>query len=299
MSLRHTAALVGFLALSCGESAVDPTTLDDCRGLSEADAYACTEARFWVAFQERRDLRIATWTMFGDVFEEHAPGDPSLTEGRGNVMFRRGQLGMAIALEEDVGSDAITYIAQVGPDFETAEALDPDNSILVSWKASMAIALAHVTGDTDEAVRLYDEAEARIAADPLGNVPSISGTAIGLPLSTGVPQRVIAAIDAWSCTDADFCTQNTEHAPWALPGMAFHWADHYARVGDRETTVSYLENSRDSEGFAEWPWAYLVDDALADPDAYLARFAERGEEGSAFDLVYANQEYGCVICHAR
>ena len=295
---RFTSALLTLCLASGCQGGVDPTTLEDCRGLSEADAYACSEARFWVAFQTRRDLRVGTWTMFQDVVDEHAPGDAALAAPRGNVLFRRAQLGMAIALEEDVGSDAITYIAQVGPDFDAAEALDPDNVILVSWKASMAIALAHVTGDTDEAVRLYDEAEARIAADPLGNVPSISGTAIGLPLSTGVPQRVIAAIDAWECTDADFCMSNTEHAPWALPGMAFHWADHYARVGDRETTVAYLETSRDADGFAEWPWRYLVDDALEDPDAYLARFAERGEDGSAFDLVYANQDFGCVICHA-
>ena len=297
----RTTALSALLALalaSCGDPAVDPTTLEDCRGLDETDAYACSEARFWVAFQHERDQRLPVYAMFGDVLEEHAPGDPALSAERGNVFFRRGQLGMAIALEEHVGGDAITYIAQVGPDFDEAEVLDPDNFILVSWKASMAIAVAHVTGDNDEAVRLYDEAEARIAADPLGNVPSISGTAIGLPLATGVPQRVIAAIDAWTCTGADFCERNTEHAPWALPGMAFHWADHYARVGDRDTTVAYLEASKAAEGFDEWPWRNLVDDALADPDAYLANFAERGDEGSAFDLVYANQDYGCVICHA-
>ncbi|GAB5543085.1 MAG: hypothetical protein SangKO_028450 [Sandaracinaceae bacterium] len=300
MTRRATPLLFGLFALTCGLGCggVDPTTLEDCRGLSEADAYACSEARFWVAFQTRRDLRIPVYEMYGDVLDAHAPGDPALAVARGNVFFRRGQLGMAITLEEDVGADAIDYITRVGPDFEEAEALDPDNFILVSWKASMAIAVAHITGDDAEAVRLYDEAERRIAADPLGNVPSISGTAIGLPLSTGVPQRVIAAIDAWECTGADFCERNTEHAPWALPGMAYHWAEHYARVGDRDTTVAYLEVSRDAEGFERWPWRYLVDDALADPDALLARFAERGEEGSAFDLMYANQDYGCVICHA-
>lgn len=298
MTSRTALCLLALLALQCGGEGVDPTTLEDCRGISEADAYTCAEARFWVAFQTRRDLRIPVYEMYGDLLEEHAPGDPALAVERGNVFFRRGQLAMAISIEEDVGPDAIDYIRGVDPDFVTAGELDPDNFILVSWQASMAIAIAHITGDDEEAVRLYDEAEARITADPLGNVPSISGTAIGLPLSTGVPQRVIAAIDEWTCTGAEFCERNTEHAPWAMPGMAYHWAEHYARVGDRETTVAYLEESRDADGFEDWPWRHLVDEGLADPDALLARFAERGENGSAFDLMYANQDYGCVICHA-
>ena len=292
-------ALTLAAAAACGaDTEIDPTEREDCRGLSEADAYACSEARYWVAFQHRRDLRIETWEMYGDVIDEHAPGDPALATERGNVYFRRGQLGMAIALEEDVGDEAITYIAQVIPDFEQAEELDPDNFILVSWKASMEIAIAHVTGDDEEAVRVYDEAEARIAADPLGNIPSISGTAIGLPLSTGVPQRVIAAIDEWECTGADFCERNTEHAPWAMPGMAYHWAEHYARVGDRETTLAYIEEARAAEGYDAWPYRWVVEEAAADPDALLAQFEERGEEGSAFDLMYSNKEYGCVFCHA-
>lgn len=80
--------------------------------------------------------------------------------------------------------------------------------------------------------------------------------------------------------------------------MAYHWAEHYARVGDRETTLQYLEEAQAAEGYERWPYKWVVEEAAADPDALIAQFEERGEDGSAFDLMYANSEYGCVFCHA-
>lgn len=284
-----------FLCLGCAQP--EPFTAD-CLELSEARAYECVEARYWRVFQVDRADRVDAHADFGAVLDAHAPGAPALSRERANVYFRRGQLAMAIAIEEDVGDDRIRFVAGVVPDFEETERLAPDDPIVVSWKASMEIAVAHVTGDDARAVELYDAAEREIRADPLGNVPSISGTAIGLPLSTGVPARVIEAIDEWECRGADFCERNTEHAPWALPGMAYHWAEHYARVGDRETTLAYLDEAAAADGFEAWPYRWVVEEALADPDALLGRFEERGEDGSCFDLMYANADYGCVFCHA-
>ena len=68
----------------------------------------------------------------------------------------------------------------------------------------------------------------------------------------------------------------------------------FASILEHPFVTGLTDGSLSRDAFSR----YLVDDALADPDALLARFAERGEEGSAFDLMYANQDYGCVICHA-
>ncbi|HBQ13150.1 MAG TPA: hypothetical protein DEF51_19090 [Myxococcales bacterium] len=293
--MNRLLALALLMVAGCDQP--EPFT-PDCSGLDEARAYECVEQYYWRVFQVDRDERVDAHADFGAVLDEHAPGDPALSFERANVYFRRGQLAMAIAIEENVGDDQIRFVASIVPDFEQTERLAPDYSIVVSWKASMEIAIAHVTGDDARATELYDAAEREIREDPLGNVPSISGTAIGLPLSTGVPQRVIEAIDEWECEGPEFCERNTEHAPWARPGMAYHWAEHYARVGDRETTVRYLDESLRAEGFDAWPYRWVVEEAAADPDALLARFAERGEDGSCFDIMYANAEYGCVFCHA-
>jgi hypothetical protein len=291
-------SLAGALS-SCSEPARDYP--DDCRGLAEPDAYACVEQRYWEVFQVEHDRRMDAHAMMGAVLEEH--GDDALArpaalrEQRANVYFRRGQLAMAIAIEQRP-SNAIHFIGSVLPDFQRVEALHPEQFIVVSWRASMEIALAHVQGDDVSAVRYFDEAVAEIEASPLGNVPSISGTAIGLPLSTGVPQRLMAIIDEWECSGADFCARNTEHAPWAMPGMAYHWAEHYARVGNRETAVQWLERSVAAEGYDRWPYRGIVETARGDVDGWIGQFTALGDEGSAFNLMYANSEVGCVFCHA-
>jgi hypothetical protein len=98
---------------------------------------------------------------------------------------------------------------------------------------------------------------------------------------------------------ADFCEQNTLHAPFARPGLSFHFAEAYARMGNREKTTYYLNQAVQSPGYSEWQYQNLVEKALADIDNYMAYWNSFGPKDSAFNKVYANQNYGCVMCHGR
>jgi len=80
--------------------------------------------------------------------------------------------------------------------------------------------------------------------------------------------------------------------------LARHFAEAYARVGDRAKAATYLDQAAASPDYGAWPYRSVVDGARADLDAFLAKFSSLGQDGSAFDIVYANQPSGCVFCHA-
>jgi hypothetical protein len=288
--------VAGVLAAGCSSDDGDPPAFTaDCLGLPETVAYDCLEARFWRAFQVELDQRLAVYDLYGAVFDEHADFDDP--KARARAVFRRGQFALAIALES-APPNPTYFLTQISPDFDHTLELDPDHTIVVSWQTSIDMAIAHVTGNDELAVAIFNEAADRVEADPLGNVPSLSGTSIGMPLSTGVPQRTVAMVDEWECRDVAWCTENTERGPWVVPGMAYHWAEIYARVGRRDETLAFLEQAVAAPGYADWPFNHVVDEAIADVDALLDRFAGVGEDGSAFLLMYANQDWGCVFCHA-
>jgi len=294
---RLTLAAAAALAVVCActdDSA--PTYTSDCLGLDETTAYDCLEARFWRTFQVDFDQRMSVYDLYQPVLDEHADYDDY--DYRSRIVLRRGQLALAISLENDPPNPAY-WINLISPDFDLAGEINPDNPIAVSWKASIDMAIAHITGDNDRAVQIFNDAVDRIEAAPLGNVPSISGTSIGMPLSTGVPERTIELVDAWECRGVAWCSQNTEHGPWVMPGMAYHWAEHYARVGNRAKTVAFLDQATSAPGYADWPYNWVVDDAVADVDGLLDKFAAVGQDGSAFGLMYSNQKWGCKFCHAK
>ena len=133
----------------------------------------------------------------------------------------------------------------------------------------------------------------------MGNTLSISGTTIGLPLSTGAPQHTIELLDAWVCEDAPMCDGNTDRAPFGRPGLAFHFGEAYARVGRLDTAQAYMEQALTEEDADLWPYRFMAEEAALDIDGYAQKFADLGEEGSAFNLVYANSEVGCQFCHSR
>ncbi len=286
---------LGLLVVTgCAEDS-EPVYTADCLGLEESVAYDCLEAKFWRTFQVDHGDRLTAYEFYQGVLDEHAEFEHPVD--RAWAIMRRGQFGLAIALEDHPTNPAY-YLSRISPDFDLAAEIDPDNELIVSWKASIEMAIAHVTGDNDLAVQIFNDAVERIEADPLGNVPSISGTSIGMPLSTGVPQRTIAMVDDWQCRDVAWCDVNTDHGPWVMPGMAYHWAEHYARMGNRDKTVAFLEESVAAPGYADWPYNYVVEDALADVDGLISKFTDLGEDGSAFQLMYANQDWGCKFCHA-
>ena len=42
---------------------------------------------------------------------------------------------------------------------------------------------------------------------------------------------------------------------------------------------------------------YVAEEASNDLDGFVGKFTDLGDDGNAFDVVYANTEYGCKFCH--
>jgi tetratricopeptide (TPR) repeat protein len=263
-----------------------------CEELPAPEVYTCAEQEFWDVLRTDHEERLEVWESMGRLAQQ-LESDPD-HEARARLHFQRGQLAMALALEN--GHDDLIF--QIVPEFDAALALTPDDPIIPVWKDSMEVAFANVLQDEVALVEAADRAWKHVADFPLGNVLSISGTTIGTPLRTGIPQKTIELLDGWECEGVPWCEDNTWTAPFAVPGLNYHFAEAYARVGDRQRTLEYLEAARSSPDYDVWPYRHVVEDASADVDALLARFAAYGDDESPFDVMYANQSYGCVFCHA-
>ena len=269
----------------------------DCAGLEGEATYECLEQRFWDVL--RVDLSLESRQRVHEMMTTHIEAaEPVDGEDRwlSRLYFQRGQLSMAIAIEDEP-SDAIAYIGSVQPDFERASELDPDNKILPTWSDSMSVALAQASGDREALDAALDQAYANVEDCPLGNIPSITGTTIGLPMETGAPQRSIALLESWDCDAMGWCDNNTWKAPYSAPGLNYHLGEAFARVGRTDEAREYMERSKQAPGFQTWPYRHMTEEALADMDGFVGQFTELGEEGSAFDIVYANSEFGCKFCH--
>ena len=270
----------------------------DCAHASESDAYACAEARFWSAFRQaglpaRKDAEAVVLAVIA------ANGSPRDTRGMSLMHFRLAQLRLAMSLENAQRDYVIHSNDMIVGELDRATALDSYGGIIAPWKDAMQIATAAILGDWGEAVKLADRGFDNIALNPLGNTLSLSGTTIGFPMSTGVPARTASYLDVWRCSGVAWCDANTEHAPYARPGLGYHFAEAYARVGDADKARRYLGEALHAPGTDTWPYRYIAEQAAADVGAFVKKFADLGTDGSAFDVVYANQPYGCLFCHAK
>ncbi len=264
---------------------------------SEEKLFNCAEHEFWHGFSDGRvKARKDTETILGEIMK--------LTQGstntaqRGRLLALRGYLRLAMALE----NAKMEYMLFGGmeKDFQEAKKLDTENKTYDTFLDTIVMAKAAVFGDWKKATALALPAF-DILKDYPTNILALSGTTIGFPMSTGLPEKTIAFMDSWVCPDdiADFCYDNTQHAPFARPGLSFHFAEAYARMGNREKTLYYLEQARQSPGYDAWQYKHLVEKPLSDMDQYMAYWKGFGPDDSAFDKVYANQNFGCVMCHGR
>lgn len=268
---------------------------EDCLDLPETAAFSCAEQRFWDALMHDISLeqRELAWDHISGVIEAHPTPDDPLELGRRH--FQRGQLAMALAIE----NDAQSYIGTVVPDIDRAMELDPDNPVIPTWKDSMLIAGAHILGNDEALEAALEQAWINVERFPVGNVLSISGTTIGLPLSTGAPQKTIQLLDDWDCPTGQgiaMCEGNTDYAPWSEPGLAYHFGEAYARVGRLDEAQAYMDTSvATGEG---WPFRWMAEEAAGDIEGFAEAYAALGQDGSAFEMVYANSEIGCQFCHS-
>ncbi len=259
--------------------------------------YSCAEQEFWHGLSDGSfEVRQSVEKHLTSILSLTAADKDRVKQGR--MAGLRAYLRLALALEN--GRIEHVLLGGMERDFLKAMANDRANTTYKTFYDTIIIAKSAMMGDWTKAVKVSGPAFDVLAVDPI-NILSLSGTTIGFPLNTGVPQRTIAMMDAWVCPaeEKDFCTQNTQKAPFARPGLSFHFAEAYARVGDRAKTLAYLLAAQEAPGFEKWQHKELVEKPLADLDSYMAYWANFGEDGSAFDKVYANQPFGCVMCHGR
>jgi hypothetical protein len=264
---------------------------------AEETLFSCAEHEFWHAFSDgRTKARTEAEKILGQIMTLSASSADAPKRGR--LLALRGYLRLAMALENAKMEHLL--FGGMEKDFQAAKKLDTENKTYDTFLDTIVMAKAAVFGDWKKATALALPAF-EILKDYPTNILALSGTTIGFPMNTGLPQKTIEFMDSWICPDdiADFCYDNTQHAPFARPGLSFHFAEAYARMGDREKTLYYLEQARKSPGYDTWSYKHLVETPLADMDKYMAYWESFAPDASAFDKVYANQNFGCVMCHGR
>ncbi|MGE0326632.1 MAG: hypothetical protein AB7S68_30160 [Polyangiaceae bacterium] len=263
----------------------------DCSGLEESTAYRCAEQRFWYTLRADYDQRPQAYETLSALIEKYeASGDQHEVS---NLYFRRGQLAMAMAMENGDMNKVLT----VEPDFDKTLELWPEHPIAPTWRDTMRIAIAVVTKDYVAAQKLFDEALKNVELCPLGNIPSLTGTTIGLPLDTGIPQQTVKLAESWVCEGVEWCEHNTWKAPYAVAGMRYHMGEGFARVGRKEEALAYFESARQAPDYDSWPYKDFVDNRTENIDAFIKELADVGESEPVFDRMYANSEFGCKFCH--
>ncbi|MEZ4231803.1 MAG: hypothetical protein R3B89_21690 [Polyangiaceae bacterium] len=263
----------------------------DCAGLDEETSYLCAEQRFWYTLRADYDQRPQAYATLSALIERFEPeGDQQAVA---NLYFRRGQMAMAMAMENADMDKVLT----VEPDFDKALELWPAHPIVPTWRDTMRIAIAVVTKDYVAAQKLFDEALKNVELCPLGNIPSLTGTTIGLPLDTGIPQETVKLAESWVCEGVEWCEHNTWKAPYAVAGMRYHMGEGFARVGRKEEALAYFQSAQQAPDYESWPYKDFVDSRVENIDAFIQEFADIGESEPVFDRVYANSDFGCKFCH--
>lgn len=273
------------------EDRPDGPPVDDCTTLSGLDRYHCAEHHFWIGLSDNLSARWPAIDVLTAVIEADDGVDPLALS---RMYGLRGQLLMAIMLEHDRFDVAF----DMQDDLAKAVELDPDNPILPTFADSMALTMAFNTGDMETVESLKTDIWTNVDRCPLGNTLSISGMALGMPMATGWPDLIAEALAEWSCTDVAFCTQNTWKAPFARPGLAYHFAETRARVGDTAGARTYLELALSEPGHRRWPYRSFVDASLNGLDAWVSDFNALDADDGAGHLTYAGQAFACVFCHA-
>ena len=267
------------------------------KNLGENALFTCAEQEFWQALSDGRiKARKEGESILGDIMSLTRKSSEGAKRGR--LLALRGYLRLAMTLE----NAKLEYLifGSMENDFKAAKKLDTENKTYDTFLDTIVIAKAAVFGDWKKATAIAVPAF-EILKDHPTNILALSGTTIGFPKSTGLPQKTIEFLGTWVCPDdtATFCYNNTEHAPFARPGLSFHFAEAYARMGNRDKVLEYLNKAQSAPGYSDWQYRYLVEKPLADMDTYMAYWNSFKPDDSAFDKVYANQNFGCVMCHGR
>ena len=275
-------------------------------GLSEEEIFDCGVETFWHGFS---DGRLKPRKQSEAVLTEaiRLTADSVNNVRRSQLYNLRGALRMAMSLENGQYFYTLFADATVNKDFDESLALVPNNTFAKSFQDTMKIVMDSIFNRWESALTAtresLDVVWQRQHQDPehfTGAMFAVSGTYIGFPMATGVPQETVEIMEAAGCADTlNWCQQNTLHAPFAQPGLTYHWAEAHARVGNREEALQYLEATRNSQDYEKWAYKFVVEDALADFDRFMSRWEDINDYKAVTFDIYANSNYGCMFCHGR
>ncbi|MDX2089834.1 MAG: hypothetical protein SFX73_18405 [Kofleriaceae bacterium] len=272
----------------------DGTYPEGCAGVTGEDAFACGEQLFWQALQFDHGERAASFAAMKTLVAQEAAAGTLDVRRRSRLTFRAGQLGVALVAENgDLSPGPI-----VQRYFEDAVELDPDDDVITeAWLYTVKINGALVLGQDPE--QYLDGLWALYERDR----PAVAGTvmvvAASMPLDSGWPDIAVDLVENIDLADCSaWCGWELHRAPFALPGQYFSYAEVEARAGRRERAREFLELTRATPRYADWPLRAEADAALADVDAFIGKFASRGSSENVADLMVSGSKHACTVCHA-
>ena len=315
-----------------GSPSYEHPASDDCSGAEGDDAIlACAEAQFWRVFQRDIEDREEFWNAM--LALEEKLSDQISPVAKARFLFQRAQLAMTYALEQTVltpenmmnlTGEELKFLSSMSSDMEDAVELDPNEPFYVIWLDTVKIATADRLQQKENMSKAVDDAFVNVEkwTDHTTRstlIASLSGTTMGLSLASGAPDRTIELLETFEChpkilmenPDAicglgadkkdclSWCLSNSKKAPFAGPGFMYHIGESYARMGNTEEAQRMYELALTLPGANNWPYRWVVDEALADMDAHVGQFTELGTEETASYVVYANSIFACRFCHGN
>lgn len=279
---------------------------DSLAGLSEDAIFDCGVETFWEGFSDGRlKQRKNSEAVLTEAIRLNTN---SADKVRLSQLYNlRGALRMAMSLENGQIFYTLFANATVNKDFDESMKLVPNNTFAKSFQDTMKIVVDSIFNRWDSVMTAtresLDTVWARQHEDPehfTGAMFAVSGTYIGFPMATGIPQETVAIMEAAGCADTlNWCQNNTQHAPFAQPGLTYHWAEAHARVGNRDEALRYLNQTKQAQDYEQWAYKFVVEDALADFDAFMGGWEAAGDYKAVTFEIYANANYGCAFCHGR
>lgn len=275
------------------------------------ERFDCFERRFWDAYSDgRRQVRqdaLRYMSSLIQLAEAGNDGTPEYVQKLSRLYQLRGMFYMAMGIENGALQYVLFNRLFSGRDFARVAQLEPGNFVASSFNVTMDMANLRVFGKHAQAQELARQAVltawhagAPDVIEPInvGSMFAVSGVTMHYPLQSGVPALTLDATLAVGCLpEVAFCLDNTPNAPFARPGLEYHLAELYARLGMRDEYIQQLEVVAQQPGYAEWAWHDLVELQRADPDRLLQKFASYGDD--QYSEGYATRNMGCVFCHGR
>lgn len=273
--------------------------------LTEEEVFDCAEETFWHGFSDGRlSVRESAEQSISSAINANQQSENNARLAK--LYNLRGDLRMAMALENGV-SIYLIGDRYISGDLRKALQINPGYVPAQAFLDTMDVAYDILFNRWSSAISNAEASLARIdqlkGADPhmyTGAAFSVSGTYMAFPLATGLAQRAVTQMTDAGCPDTLYwCADNTLHAPYAAVGLAYHFAEMHARVGNRVETEQFLQKAQAANGYEQWKYKYYVEDAQADLDGFMAKYAAYGQYRTPMSILYANGNVGCSFCHTR